>query len=118
MREILVLGGGVGGTLAANLIGRKLKSAIAKGEARVRVVDETGIHVYQPGFMYIAMGGESAATLHRPERSLLDARIELVTGRIAAIDEAAQEVRLADGDRKSTRLNSSHVALSRMPSSA
>ena len=97
MREILVLGGGVGGTLAANLIGRKLKSAIAKGEARVRVVDETGIHVYQPGFMYIAMGGESAATLHRPERSLLDARIELVTGRIAAIDEAAQEVRLADG---------------------
>ena len=42
MREILVLGGGVGGTLAANLIGRKLKSPIAKGEARVRVVDETG----------------------------------------------------------------------------
>lgn len=97
MREVLVLGGGVGGTLAANLIGRKLRSAIAKGDARVRVVDETGTHVYQPGFMYIAMGGASAATLHRPERSLLDARIELVTGRIAAIDEAAQEVRLADG---------------------
>jgi sulfide:quinone oxidoreductase len=97
MREILVLGGGVGGTLAANLIGRKLKSPIAKGEARVRVVDETGVHVYQPGFMYIAMGGESAANLTRPERSLLDDRVELVTGRIAAIDEAAQEVRLADG---------------------
>ena len=87
MQRIVILGGGVGGTLTANLLVRKLKKEIARGEAEVTVVDATGQHTYQPGFMYIAMGGESAATLHRPERSLLDARIELVTGRIAAIDE-------------------------------
>ena len=97
MREILVLGGGVGGTLVANLVGRKLKAEIAAGRARVRVVDETGDHVYQPGFMYIAMGGEPASSLVRPERSLLDARIELVVGRIERIDPAAKVVRLADG---------------------
>ena len=60
-------------------------------------MDESGEHVYQPGFMYIAMGGESAANLRRPERSLLDERVELVVGRIAAIDEAGPVVRLADG---------------------
>jgi len=97
MKRVLVLGGGVGGTLVANLISRKLKKAIAAGEAVVTVVDESGIHVYQPGFMYIAMGGERASNLERPERSLLDARVELVVGRITAIDDAAKVVRLEDG---------------------
>ncbi|MFO1540367.1 MAG: NAD(P)/FAD-dependent oxidoreductase [Chloroflexota bacterium] len=97
MREILVLGGGVGGTLAANLVSRKLKKEIDAGRVRVRVVDETGTHVYQPGFMYIAMGGERAERLGRPERSLLDARVGLVTGRNAAIDPAARVVTLDGG---------------------
>ena len=97
MQRVLVLGGGVGGTLVANLISRKLKKAINAGEAVVTVVDESGTHVYQPGFMYIAMGGERASNLERPERSLLDERVELVVGRIAAIDDAAKGVRLDDG---------------------
>jgi len=97
MQRVVVLGGGVGGTLVANLISRKLKKAIDAGEASVTVVDETGTHVYQPGFMYIAMGGERASNLQRPERSLLDERVELVVGRIAAIDDATKVVRLDDG---------------------
>ena len=55
MQNVLVLGGGVGGTLVANLISRKIKKQIDAGEAKVTVVDEKGEHVYQPGFMYIAM---------------------------------------------------------------
>ena len=97
MQRVLVLGGGVGGTLVANLISRKLKKAIDAGDARVTVVDETGTHTYQPGFMYIAMGGERASNLQRPERSLLDERVELVVGRIDAIDDAAKVVRLESG---------------------
>ena len=97
MKRVLVLGGGVGGTLVANLISRKLKKAIDAGDACVTVVDETGSHVYQPGFMYIAMGGERASNLQRPERSLLDARVELIVGRIVAIDDATKHVRLEDG---------------------
>jgi len=97
MQRVLVLGGGVGGTLVANLISRKLKKAIDAGDASVTVVDESGTHVYQPGFMYIAMGGERASDLERPERSLLDQRVELVVGRIAAIDDAARLVRLDNG---------------------
>jgi len=97
MQRVVVLGGGVGGTLVANLISRKLKKVIDAGEASVTVVDETGTHVYQPGFMYIAMGGERASNLQRPERSLLDERVELVVGRIDAIDDAAKVVRLESG---------------------
>ena len=69
MQRILILGGGVGGTLTANLLVKKLRHQIDRGDVEVIVVDATGQHVYQPGFMYIAMGGERAANLDRPERS-------------------------------------------------
>jgi sulfide:quinone oxidoreductase len=98
MERILVLGGGVGGTLAANLLARKLKRRIDAGDVAVTLVDEGGEHVYQPGFMYIAMGGERADRLHRPERSLLDRRIQLVIARATRIDPATRRVELESGD--------------------
>ena len=98
MERILVLGGGVGGTLAANLLARKLKRRIDAGEVAVTLVDEGGEHVYQPGFMYIAMGGERAEKLHRPERSLLDRRIQLVIARATRIDPDTRRVELESGD--------------------
>jgi sulfide:quinone oxidoreductase len=97
MQRILILGGGVGGTLTANLLVKKLRARIDRGEVGLSVVDLTGQHVYQPGFMYIAMGGERAANLQRPERSLLDKRVTLVIGEVARIDVDHQVVTLTDG---------------------
>ena len=97
MQRILILGGGVGGTLTANLLVKKLRARIDRGEVEVLVVDATGQHVYQPGFMYIAMGGERAANLQRQERSLLDKRVTLVVGEVAKVDEVRQVVTLTDG---------------------
>jgi sulfide:quinone oxidoreductase len=99
MHRVVVLGGGVGGTLAANLIARKLKRKIANQEARVTVVDVTGKHAYQPGYMYIAMGHERAEKLVRPEKSLLDHNIDLVVDEVTRIDVADQSVELASGER-------------------
>jgi sulfide:quinone oxidoreductase len=97
MQRILILGGGVGGTLSANLLVKKLRSRIDRGEVEVVVVDATGQHVYQPGFMYIAMGGERASNLSRPERSLLDKRVTLVIGEVARVDAGRHLVTLVDG---------------------
>ncbi len=97
MQRVVVLGGGVGGTLSANLVARKLKKEIAAGEASVTVVDATGAHAYQPGYMYIAMGNEKPEKLVRPERSLLDGNVQLVVDTITGIDTAAQVVALGDG---------------------
>src|SRR6187431_1272565 len=96
MQRIVILGGGVGGTLTANLLVKKLRRRIDRGEVTITVVDATGHHVYQPGFMYIAMGGERAANLQRPERSLLDKRVTLVVGEVAKVDEVRQVVTLGD----------------------
>ena len=97
MQRVVVLGGGVGGTLTANLVARKLKKLIAAGEAQVTVVDATGAHAYQPGYMYIAMGNERAEKLVKPERSLLDRNIELVVDTVARIDTSVRSVTLGSG---------------------
>jgi sulfide:quinone oxidoreductase len=99
MQRIVILGGGVGGTLTANLLIRKLRRQVRTGEVTITVVDQTGQHTYQPGFMYIAMGGERAEKLQRPERGLLDRGVELVVGQVETVDESARVVQLTDGAR-------------------
>ena len=101
MKRILILGGGVGGTLTANLLVKKLRRQLKAGEVSITVVDQTGQHTYQPGFMYIAMGGERADKLQRPERGLLDARVNLVVGQVEKVDESTRSVQLKDGERLS-----------------
>src|SRR5512140_565374 len=97
MQRVIVLGGGVGGTLAANLIARKLKREISAGKAKVTVVDATGSHAYQPGYMYIAMGNEKPQHLVRPEKSLLDKNVELVVDSVTGIDAPGCSVSLGSG---------------------
>jgi sulfide:quinone oxidoreductase len=97
MKRIVIVGGGVGGTLVANLLQKKLSREIDEGEVALALIDERGDHVYQPGFMYIAMGGQKAEKLVRPERSLLEHRVELIVGRVDRVDEKRQAVVLEDG---------------------
>jgi len=98
MQRVVILGGGVGGTLTANLVARKLKARIAKGEAKVTVVDATGKHTYQPGYMYIAMGHERPERLVRNERALLDRNVDLVVDLVQKIDVETSRVELASGE--------------------
>jgi sulfide:quinone oxidoreductase len=99
MQRVVILGGGVGGTLTANLVARKLKARIAKGEAKVTVVDLSGKHTYQPGYMYIALGNERPARLVRNERTLLDGNVDLVVDRIDRVDTESSLVELASGEK-------------------
>jgi sulfide:quinone oxidoreductase len=90
--RIVVLGGGVGGTLAANLLARTLRT-----DARVTVVDPTGMHVYQPGFLYVALGQANSRWLARQERSLLRRDIALEQEGARLVDPSEQVVHLEDG---------------------
>jgi len=85
--EVVILGGGVGGTIVANLIAKE-----SNGRAHVTVVDSSGIHVYQPGFLYVAVGLENPAALHRPESRLLRRDVNLVIDRATRVDPAEHTV--------------------------
>jgi sulfide:quinone oxidoreductase len=90
--EVVVLGGGVGGTLCANLVARQGGRGV-----HVTVVDATGIHVYQPGFLYVAVGGQEPTALEHPETSLLRHDVTLITERACRVDPARQKVFLESG---------------------
>jgi sulfide:quinone oxidoreductase len=91
--RVVVLGGGVGGTLAANLISKELGA-----DAQVTVVDATGMHLYQPGFLYVALDQANALWLTRDERTLLRKQVDLVVDEAQTIDPVAQTVTLARGE--------------------
>jgi sulfide:quinone oxidoreductase len=97
VERVVILGGGVGGTLTANLLVRRLSDAIGLGQVDVMLVDALGAHVYQPGFMYIAMGGEREERLARPERSLLDPEVSLLVDRAVHVDTCARAITMASG---------------------
>jgi sulfide:quinone oxidoreductase len=90
--EVLVLGGGVGGTVSANLIAKQ-----TRGRARVTVADATGTHVYQPGFLYVAVGKEKPSTLQHPEADLLRSDVTLVVDRATRVDPTTQTVQFVSG---------------------
>ena len=90
--EVVVLGGGVGGTMCANLIAKR-----SGGSAHVTVVDATGKHVYQPGFLYVAVGQERPAALERPESHLLRHDVTLIVDRASRVDPMAQKIFLESG---------------------
>jgi sulfide:quinone oxidoreductase len=90
--RVVVLGGGVGGTLVANLLSKELGQ-----EATVTVVDGTGMHLYQPGFLYVALDQANALWLTRDERTLLRKKVGLVVDQATKIDPIAQTVSLAHG---------------------
>ena len=92
-QEIVVLGGGVGGTLVANLLARKL----TRTHARITLIDRTGRHVYQPGWLYIPFGGDPPEQIERDERRLLSRRVTLVVGDVAKINRDTRAIEMADG---------------------
>lgn len=90
--RVVVVGGGVGGTLAANLLSKELG-----GDVEVTVLDPLGMHVYQPGFLYLALGKANGRWLIRDERLLLRDDVELVIDGARRIDPHEGVVELTRG---------------------
>jgi sulfide:quinone oxidoreductase len=91
--RVVILGGGVGGTLLANVLVHKLK----KSEVDVTVIDETGCHTYQPGWLYLPFGEEEPENLTKLESRLLRRRVRLVVSAATRIDTKEKFVTTADG---------------------
>ncbi len=96
-KRVVLLGGGVGGSMVANQLARQLKSEILSGEVDITVVNESEVHVYQPYFLYMAFDQVVPADAKRPERSVLNHLIHLVVGHAERVDREKKAVFMADG---------------------
>ncbi len=89
-----MIGGGTGGTLAAN----RLRRSLAPDDA-ITVIDADDRHLYQPGLLFVPFGLAPAARLVRPRAAQLRAGIDFLQSVVEEVDVEADQVVLAGGER-------------------
>ncbi len=96
-KKIVILGGGVAGTIVANQLARKIAGELRSKSVTITQIGNTESHTYQPGWLYIPFDLSRPEDLKRPQRSLLDPGIEFVLDEIAAIDVKGQKLTAKGG---------------------
>lgn len=97
MDDVVIVGGGVGGTVTANLLAEELASEIADGKVRIRLITDRPEHVYKPAFLYLAFGRTAPRFYRRSQRDLLHPAVELVVDPVERVDAAQRRVTTASG---------------------
>ncbi len=98
IQDIVVVGGGIGGTMTANNLVTKLYPEIRAGKARVSLISNDPWHYYKPAFMYVAFGMFYKDELRRPLHSLLKPEVNLLLDSVEGFDFKASRLRLASGE--------------------
>lgn len=92
MATVLVLGGGVGGLVAATTLRKELPEP-----HRVVLVDRDPQHVFAPSLLWLMVGARRSDQISRPLERLSRKGIEVVLGDIEAIDPENRRVHLRGG---------------------
>src|SRR6266571_5496782 len=95
--KIVIVGGGTGGTLAANLLARHFSLEIADEDVQVTLVTNSRFHMFQPGLLEVAFEGKAPDSIIREERPLVNRKVSYVEENVERIDLQKKEVLLAEG---------------------
>lgn len=89
---VVILGGGIGGIVAANGLRGQLT-----GSHRVILVERNKYHAFAPSFLWLVTGDRKPSQIQRPLASLLRRGVELVHAEVASIDLASRKVQTGEG---------------------
>lgn len=89
-QHVMIVGGGVGGTIVANLLARHVPAL----DAKITLIESTGKHHYMPGWLYMPFNHEPIESDHivRSERDLLDRHVQHIQGLVTSIDAEKREL--------------------------
>jgi sulfide:quinone oxidoreductase len=96
-KRIVILGGGTGGTLAAN----RLRRHFDEDDVDITVVDQDDRHVYQPGLLFVPFGLAHPDEIVRPRRRQLRDGVGYRQVTIDRVDIETDTVHLIDGSKVS-----------------
>jgi len=92
-KQIVILGGGTGGTMTAN----RLRRHFDADEAAIHVVDRDDWHVYQPGLLFVPFGLAHVDEIVRPRHRQLRTGIVFHENEVESVRIERDEVQLDDG---------------------
>jgi sulfide:quinone oxidoreductase len=92
-KQIVILGGGTGGTMIANRLRRRFDA----NEAEIHVVDRDDQHVYQPGLLFVPFGLAQIDEIVRPRRRQLRGGMVFHENEIESVSIERDQVSLDDG---------------------
>jgi sulfide:quinone oxidoreductase len=92
-KQIVILGGGTGGTMTANRLRRHLDA----DEAEIHVVDRDDLHVYQPGLLFVPFGLAQVDEIVRPRRRQLRNGVVFHENEVESVTLDNDAVLLDDG---------------------
>lgn len=88
MQRILIVGGGTGGTLAANLLASSLGGEIRSGKVSVTLASDSPLHAFQPANLEVAFHGTQPNKYVRMQATLLDRKIQFLNEKVEKINIA------------------------------
>lgn len=97
IKDIVIVGGGIGGTMTANSLVTKLYPEIRRGKVRISLISNSPWHYYKPAFMYVAFGMFYKDELRRPQASLLKPEINFILDEVTGFDFKDSRLRLKSG---------------------
>jgi len=74
-KKVLIIGGGIAGTIVANGLCRNLSSDLNQNEISISMLGTTDKHMYQPGLLYLPFGRFRERELFRDQTKVLDRRV-------------------------------------------
>ncbi|MFA7593548.1 MAG: FAD/NAD(P)-binding oxidoreductase [Thiohalobacteraceae bacterium] len=95
--KILIVGGGMGGTILANNLARRLHSEVRSGKAKITMLSASDRHMYQPGLLYVAVGRMTPDELYRDQAGLLEPEIEFHVDPVEEFDLDHNKVKTKSG---------------------
>ena len=81
MKQILILGGGIGGLVAANKLLKKLGK-----EHKIILIDKNDKHIYAPSFLWLMLGRRNVEKIQKPLEFLKRRGIEFVNEKVVKIE--------------------------------
>ncbi|UCG89581.1 MAG: FAD-dependent oxidoreductase [Candidatus Heimdallarchaeota archaeon] len=91
--HVVILGGGTGGVIVANLLGRK-----AKKLADVTLVSKQENVFYEPDLIYRIFDKKSTKKQYRPLRKVVNKRVKILNEEVIHLDPKGQKVQFKSGN--------------------